>query len=240
MAKEYSLFAKYHDDIVRPEEWQLDDEFFFLNEIFEDYANWKDILEAACGSWAVMKELVGRGYNVKGFDLSKEMINKAKDAWLENVFVDNMTTFVDNGGYDIVLCNYNSICHLLAFEDWQRFFKCSYDNLKKWGILVFDITTIFEFDSLVEDFTMSKNFWGNTLCLSVNKNNSKYVRDIRIFEKADDWRYDLTRETVSEVSFPIDKVKDGLSKLFKVEKVVDYHYIEPNDESERVYFVARK
>lgn len=238
--EEYNLFAKYHDEIVRPEEWQIDDEVFFLDEIFEDFSSGKEILESACGSWQIMKELIKKWYNIDGFDLSSEMISKAKKSWLENVFVWDMTKYISDKKYDIVLCNYNSICHLLSFDAWKDFFECSFQNLKKWWILVFDITTLYEFESLVEDFTMSKNIWENTLCLSVIKKDSKYIRDVRIFEKASDWRFDLISETVSEISFEIEKIKNELSKKFNLEAVIDYHNFEISEFSERVYFVARK
>lgn len=238
--QEYSLFAKYHDDIVRPEEGQLEDEIFFLDEVFQDFWNWKNILEAACGSWVILKELKKKGYTGEWFDLSKDMIEKWQLSWVDYIEVWDMTDYKTEEKYDIVLCNYNSICHLKSFEDWIKFWDCSFDNLKSWGILVFDITTIYEFESLVEDFTMSKNFGQNTLCLSVNKNNKKYVRDIRMFEKADDWRYDLTKETVTEVSFEISEIKKELEKRFTIEAIIDYHNIEINEYSERVYFVAKK
>ena len=239
--KEYNLFAQYHDLIVRPDYDQLDDEVFFLNEVFEDFWNWKHILEAACWSWVVMKELINKWYDVKGFDLSEQMIKKSKDFyWLENTFVWDMRTYNSDEEFDIVLCNYNSICHLLTFEDWVSFFKASYNNLKSWWILVFDITTIYEFESLVEDFTLSKEIWDDTLCLSVEKRDSSYVRNVKMFQQAEDWRFDLFNETVSEASFEIEKIKTELENYFKIETIVDYHNIEISEFSERVYFVARK
>jgi hypothetical protein len=33
--------------------------------------------------------------------------------------------------FDLILCNYNSVCHLNSWEDWQKFFKNAYKHLKK-------------------------------------------------------------------------------------------------------------
>jgi hypothetical protein len=47
--KEYDLFVKYYEEIVRPEEGQLDDEIYFINEVIEDFKpDVKNILECAC------------------------------------------------------------------------------------------------------------------------------------------------------------------------------------------------
>jgi hypothetical protein len=41
-----------------------------------------------------------------------------------------MTNFEIDKPQDVILCNYNSICHLLEWEDWLKMFKCSYDALR--------------------------------------------------------------------------------------------------------------
>jgi SAM-dependent methyltransferase len=54
--------------------------------------------------------------------------------------------------FDVILCNNNSINHLLSLEDWENFFDMAYKHLKKDGILIFDILTIFEFENITRDF----------------------------------------------------------------------------------------
>jgi len=57
-----------------------------------------------------------------------------------------------------VLCNYNSICHLLTWKEWQDFFAMAYKHLNKNGILIFDINTLFEFESITRDFAQFYTF----------------------------------------------------------------------------------
>jgi hypothetical protein len=42
-----------------------------------------------------------------------------------------MTDFNLDKKFDTVLCNYNSICHLLKWEDWQKFFENVSNHLDK-------------------------------------------------------------------------------------------------------------
>jgi hypothetical protein len=49
----------------------------------------------------------------------------------KDLFLGNMTDFNLNKTFDTVLCNYNSICHLLKWEQWQDFLKMSAKHLEK-------------------------------------------------------------------------------------------------------------
>jgi SAM-dependent methyltransferase len=60
------------------------------------------------------------------------MLNKAKKILPEEVLIQgDMTDFDLEEKFDIVLCNYNSICHLTDFSDWKKFFKQAYNHLNK-------------------------------------------------------------------------------------------------------------
>ena len=57
----------------------------------------------------------------------------------ENLVLADMTNFDLQKTFDVVLCNYNSICHLLTWQDWQKFFEMAYNHLNENGIFIFDI-----------------------------------------------------------------------------------------------------
>ena len=42
-----------------------------------------------------------------------------------------MTDFNLNKTFDTILCNYNSVCHLLKWKQWQDFFRMSASHLEK-------------------------------------------------------------------------------------------------------------
>lgn len=241
--KEYDLFVDYYEEIVRPEPNQLEEEFEFLQEVINEFKpNTKSILECACGTWLIMDKFIKSEYQIDGLDLSEKMLDKAKNLIPEEkLFHEDMTKFNLWKKYDMVLCNYNSICHILKFEDWVNFFKCAKAHLNEGGVLLFDINTLFEFNCLAEDYTLTRDMWDDTLCLDVKKTDEHFYWDIKMFVRAEDGRYDLVRERVSENTFEIADVKKALNKeWFFIEWLIDYHKVEVTPDSERIYFVASK
>lgn len=240
----YKNFLQYYDDIVRGLNSPIEDEVEFLVEdvIKEHKPETKNILELACGTGVVAKELISKGYNLTGLDISEEMLAKAKQNLPKNELVLGDMTDVDLGKtYDAVLCNYNSICHLLTWDKWQGFFDTAAKHLEKDGLLVFDINTLYEFENITRDFAQFYSFWENNVCLEMFKKPGYYEWLVKMYEKAADGRYDLTTEVVKENSFPISKIEKELkAKGFKILEKVDYHYGEVTAQSERVYFICKK
>jgi len=261
--KTYNIFLDYYDKIVRSINNPVEDEVNFLvDECIRKYnPDAKTILETACWTGVVAKELVKKWFEVTGLDINENMLEKAEDNIdKKNLVLWDMTDFDLGKTFDTVLCNYNSICHLLTWQEWQSFFEMSAKHLDKWWLFVFDINTLFEFESITRDFAQFYNFWEDTVCLEMRKtspqpspleereqdqniNYSWFIYEwfIKIFKKSQDWRYDLIEEVVKENSFPISKIKKELKeKWFDILDIIDYHYGEVTAESERVYFICRK
>ena len=242
--KTYDIFLEYYDRIVRSINNPLEDEVEFLVEdcIKEYKPETKIILETACGTGEVARELVNKKYKVTGLDISEKMLEKAeKNLAKKDLVLADMIDFDLDKTFDTVLCNYNSICHLLKWEQWQKFFKMSSKHLEKDWLLIFDINTLYEFDNITNDFAQFYNFEDDTVCLEMKKNDWIYEWLVKIFKKNEEGKFDLIEEVVKENSFPINKIKKELKEQwFKILEMMDYHYGEVTAESERVYFVCKK
>ena len=242
--KTYDIFLEYYDKIVRSINNPLEDEVEFLVEdcIVEYRPKTKTILETACGTWEVARELIKKWYEVTGLDISEKMLKKAEENLdKKDLFLADMTDFNLEKTFDAILCNYNSICHLLEWEQWQGFFDMANKHLEKDWLLIFDINTLHEFDNITNDFAQFYNFDDDTVCLEMHKKEGIYEWLVKIFKKSDEWKYDLIEEVVRENSFPINKIKKELkAKWFKITEMVDYHYWEVTVNSERVYFICKK
>lgn len=255
--KSYDIFLEYYDEIVRNTNNPIEEELDFLvNDCIKKYLpKSKTILELACWTWIVAKELINLWYDVVWIDINEKILKIAeKNIPKEKLVLWDMTDFDLGREFDVVLCNYNSICHLLTWEEWQKFFCMSFKHLKKDWILVFDINTLYEFESITKDYAQFFNFWDDTVCLEMRKIPHPYplLRGegekgfiyewiVKIFKKREDWKYDLIEENVRENSFEINKIKKELkNKWFEILDLVDYHYWEVNTESERVYFICKK
>lgn len=262
----YCFFSNYYDEVVRWTWYSLEDEVDMLDDFIKKYScdtkHRKTILETACWTWTIAWELLKRWYDIVWMDISEDMIDKAEDIiWENRCFVWDMTDFDLKKQFDVVLCNYNSICHLICFKDWRKFFLQSYEHLKTWGLLIFDINTIYEFESITRDYAQFFNFKDaetakeDTVCLEMFK---KELRDanilfsehwkqyyyewlIKMFVQNEKWTYDLIKEVVKENSFEIDKIIKELDSFwFKLLHLEDFHDWEVHAESERVYFIAKK
>ncbi len=242
----YNIFLEYYDTIVRWVNSPLDEEVTFLHELIQKYIPNTpkniSILETACGTGVVAKEFQNLGYSITGLDINPRMLEKAKENLDEkHLILWDMTNFHLEKQFDVILCNYNSICHLLTWQEWQKFFEMAYIHLKTNGIFIFDINTLFEFENITREFAQFYTFGEDNVCLEMLKKEWIYEWIIKIFKKAADGRYDLITEKVRENSFPIHMIKKELkSKGFHIEELLDFHYWEVNAESERVYFVMSK
>lgn len=242
----YNIFLEYYDKIVRWINSPLDEEVSFLDDLIQKYKPTErkniSILETACGTGIVAKEFQNLGYHITGLDINPRMLEKAKENLDKKYLILwDMTNFHLEKQFEVVLCNYNSICHLLTWQEWQKFFEMTYQHLSPNWILIFDINTLFEFENIVREFAQFYNFWDDSVCLEMFKKDWIYEWLIKIFKKAPDGRYDLIKENVQEISFPIHMIKKELkNKWFHIEEILDFHYGEVNTESERVYFVVSK
>ena len=239
----YNFFTKYYDEIIRWNGYSLSDEVDLILEFIEKYWNWeKTVLEFACGTGVIARELQKKSFEVYGVDMSETMLRKAeKNMWKQNVTLWDMTSIDLWKKYDVVLCNYNSICHLTSWESWQDFFQNAQRHVNKGGILIFDINTVSEFESITQDFAQFYNIWNDTVCLEMEKRKRLYHWIVKMFIKNDSWDYTLETEKISELSFEIEDIQSELEKQwFSTLHLEDFHKWKVDETSERVYFIAKK
>ncbi len=107
----------------------------------------KDTLDLACGTGTVATLLARKGYRVTGVDRSAEMLQiaerKALDAGVEVVFhQQDMTRLEMDGDFDLVLCLYDSLNHLLSLRELEATFAGVARALRPAGVFVFDLNTV--------------------------------------------------------------------------------------------------
>src|SRR5215470_2408793 len=101
----------------------------------------KTLLELACGTGAILQGLA-KYYDVAGLDASSAMLAIARKKLPRIHLVQkNTVTFSLGRKFDVIICVFDSINHVLKFRDWKRIFQRVALHLTPGGLFLFDINT---------------------------------------------------------------------------------------------------
>jgi hypothetical protein len=141
-----------------------------------------------------------------------------------------------------VLCVYDSINHLIRFEQWEDVFDRAHAHLEESGVFIFDVNTQRKLASFVSLPALTQWFGdGSLMVLDVlDGGRGIFVWSIRVFERLDDDSYRLHEEDIREVAFPAERIKRSLQKRFGRVWIYDEERARPSPASERLHFVCRK
>lgn len=98
------------------------------------------VLDVCCGSGHVTGELVRRGYDVTGVDMSRELLARASKRWPRAQFlVEDVRQLQLSATYDAALSTFDSLNHLLTLRELEAAFRGVRAALRPSGIFVFDM-----------------------------------------------------------------------------------------------------
>ena len=236
----YDIFAPFYDAV----QGDRAEEITYLGSLIErHHPRATTVLELACGTGSVMEELEPR-YELTGVDLSERMLELAAQRLPRARLLQADMARLDLGEtFDVVLCVYDSINHLLSFEQWEAVFDRARDHLNDRGLFVFDVNTEQRLALLNERPAWAHWFGdGNLLVMDVTASGdgATGVWGVRVFENLGRSGYRLHSEEIHEVSFPLERIKAGLSERYRRVWAYDAQRARPTSRSERLHFVCRK
>jgi SAM-dependent methyltransferase len=235
----YDVFARFYDEVQGDRAFHAE---YLCGLIEQHHKNAKTVLELACGTGSVLKQLEP-DYEVTGLDLSETMLAVAARKVPGAQLVRQDMTQLDLGRtFDVVLCVFDSINHLLTFEEWEAVFRRAHEHLNDRGIFVFDINTEGQLAAFIAQQPWTHWFGdGNLVVMDVtDAGDGIALWTIRVFERVGDSAYRLHTEDVPETSFPADRVKATLLEHFRRVSVYDAGRSRPSARSGRLHFVCRK
>lgn len=235
--EQYDIIAQFYDEIMGGQE----DVATYIREFIKQRnPNAHSVLEIACGTGVLMKEL-SKYYEITGLDKSSVMVAMAHHKFRHTTLYQlDMVDFKLKDRFDVIICMNDSINHLLKFSDWKKMFTNVSRHLNDNGIFIFDINTEFKLEEISIIPPMVHEFGNNILIIDVQKHRGCYEWNLRIFDNESDNKYSMYEETLFEKSFPTKQIKEALSKQFKNIKVFDLDQFKVTQRSERLYFVATK
>jgi len=234
----YDVFAKFYDKAMGPRIASTKRIFDLIKKHNPDS---EKILELACGTGAVLKPL-SKHYLVSGLDLSKSMLKIAKkNIPHATLYHKSMTRFRLPEKFDTILCLFDSINHLLTFEQWENVFINAHSHLRDNGIFIFDMNTREKLQTISTSRPVVLRFGKNLMIMSVTSADGNITDwDICVFEHKQYDTYRRWNDHAKEISFPTKQVEEKLRQIYRKVWIDTAEIKRFNGSDGRVYFCCKK
>jgi SAM-dependent methyltransferase len=235
----YDLLAPHYDAVTGDSA----PEAAFLRDIIERrHGQAATLLDLACGTGGITALLAG-AYQVSGLDISPSMLAMAREKLPggTRLYLADMTSFRLDASFDVIVCAYQGINHLLSLAAWESSFDRASEHLNPGGLFVFDIITPGQLEQLAAGPRIVQEFAGNYLLIRVRTADGMvFDWHIEVYELQPDGRYRLLTQTVALRSFPLADIRAALRARFaSVEVIRDGHPGDTQNE-DRIWFACRK
>jgi SAM-dependent methyltransferase len=245
----YQQFAYLYDELMKDapyDEWVQ-----FVKERCVKYnVLGTRLLDLACGTGELSVRLAQDGFQVTGVDLSEDMLAvaqaKAEDAKVSiPFFQQNMADLEGQADFDVIGILCDSLNYLQTEEEVRSTFSNVFQHLADEGIFIFDVHSVYKIAQLFINQTYASsedeisyiwNSFAGESPNSVEHELSFFVLDERTgkYERFDELHFQRTY-TIQQYSNWL--LEAGFELL---EVSADFENLEPQPESERIFFIAKK
>lgn len=206
------------------------------------------IADCACGTGDIAIELARRGHNVVGVDMSADMLaiamEKARSSCVRMPFVQqNICSLKLHKPVDAITCTCDGINYILHRAQVKNFFESAAKTLKPQGLLLFDISSKYKFEHVLDGNVFSQED-DDTCCIwrsAYDKKTCECQLDITCFIRENAF-FRRFCETHMQRAYEVGELCELLG-ITGYETLAVYghptHEL-PRAECERLQFVARK
>lgn len=248
MTSIYNNLAYYYDRLMSDVDygkWAL-----YVENIFKvNDAAPRLVLDLGCGTGSFCIEMVKRGYEMIGVDISCEMLScarkKCDQEGVDILFLNqDMRNLKLHAKVDAVVCLMDSINYLTETKDVLKLFRLVENYLKPSGLFIFDINTDYKFETVLANnvyYSIEEEIayiWQNNF----DKNKKVCEFDLTFFVKDKNNFYRRFDEVHFERSYSIDELTLLVTRAgLQLVSIYDgLSFSSPSDKSERVFFVCTK
>ena len=207
------------------------------------------ILDLACGTGNISLELLKRGYNVTGVDISADMLSEAdkklyQAGYSPQLICQDIRELAVLQQFSFVLCAFDSVNYILKEKDIKKVFSHVNKALLSEGLFIFDMHSDYKVKEVLGNNTFTYEdedifyTWQNNF----DEKRSVCRMKLDIFTLASEGLYRRIEGFHEQRFYPIDIVMQLLeAEDFEVLGVYgDQKVKSPGPTTERVFFVARK
>jgi SAM-dependent methyltransferase len=237
----YRRFAAFYDEV-------MDDPTPRAARVIDAIERYRpgaaSLVELGCGTGSVLERLTGVPTLV-GLDLSPEMLAIAAGKVPTAELVEgDLSSFSLGRRFDVVVCVFDTLNHLLTFDAWLSAFDAVAAHLAAGGLFIFDINTVGELRRLGEDPPAVYDFDRGMAIIDVafardTEDSGMSQWDIRIFEDKGYGRYRLHHEQIGELGVRLSRVRPVIENSFDILELTDERGGPATDDSIKAHFVLR-
>lgn len=163
----YSEFARFYDrvEVDAPRASAR----WILERVDAHQASVASVLELGCGTGAVLQALPD-AWRKTGVDSSPEMLAQARAKSLDATIIGaDMTSLSLGERFDLVICVFDTINHLVDPEQWRRAFIVARQHLRIGGLFAFDMNTVTRLREIAAKPASSYGVHGDTILIQVHE-----------------------------------------------------------------------
>lgn len=246
----YSAIARVYDKLNRDIDYKKWADFF--EECFERFSELKPqiILDLACGTGRMTRELSARGYDMIGVDGSADMLGEAYSGGGEGILylMQDMRELELYGTVGATVCCLDSLNYLIEEKDLYKTLALVHNYSDPDALFIFDVNTPYKFENIYADNSYileDENDEGGAIYCGWQ---NFYDRESRVcdfylsvFEEGEKGEYYRDDEHQRERCYTEGEIKDALLATgFELLGVYsDLNFKESAESDERWYFVAK-
>lgn len=226
------------------------------------YEHWRDVilhelkaasvrdgllLDLGCGTGTLTRMLASEGYDMIGVDRSQEMLTEAREKTADADILylcQDMRAFELYGTVRAVISTCDTMNYLLTPEDFIQTVRLVNNYLDPGGLFIFDLNTLYKFRELMGNTTIAESgeeasfIWDNFFDEETGRNEY----DLTLFLKQENGLFERQVEVHEEQGYALEDVKGFLEAGgMEFVRVFDADTGgEPQDTSEKVFFIARE
>lgn len=230
----YDTLATYYDALVKDEEATK----AWVKWIQRSCPSGK-VLELACGSGEITRQLAKLGYDMTALDLSESMINVAKDKPGSDeirYFCQDMRDLSNFKRFDMILCLCDSFNYLLEDKEVQDFFKEVHDHLEENGLFLFDTHSLDRIEEFQEEFNETGHIQDIDYQWSITSEDDLIYQDFAFYKP--DGR--VIQEHHLQRVYDPQWLEKSLELYFDIENITTDFTLEGIQEGEKYFYVCRR